>query len=60
MGTVFTITSQVVDTPLPSSAEQVMVVEPALMAVTRPVLLTVATLSSELDHVTDLLVAFDG
>ena len=45
---------------LPLLVVTVMVVDPAFLAVTTPVLETSATLSSSVDQVTDLSVASDG
>lgn len=45
---------------LPLLVVTVMVVDPAFLAVTTPVLETSATLSSSVDQVTDLSVALDG
>ena len=55
-----TVTLQVALTPLPSFAAQVMVAVPAALAVTSPLVLTVATLAFEVLQVTTLFVAFVG
>ena len=57
-GTV-TVTEHVAVFPM-SSVVQVMVAEPAALAVTRPLVLTDATLLLLVVHVTVLYVAFDG
>ena len=54
------MTLQVAVLPLPSDALQVMVAVPAALAVTNPVLLTVAMLVLLEVHVTDLFVALLG
>ena len=55
-----TVTAQVAFFPEPSAAVAVMVAVPLATAVTRPVALTVATLSLLLLQVTFLLLAFSG
>jgi hypothetical protein len=55
-----TVTPQLVDTLLPSFAVQVMIVAPAAMPLTRPVLSTVATFTSLDFQVTVLLIASLG
>jgi len=54
------VTVQEADLPLPSFAVAVIVQVPFATPVTKPLLLTVATLVSLLDHVTDVSLAFDG
>ena len=56
----FTITGQLADTPEPSTAVQVIVVEPSLIAVTLPLSSTVATSGLEDTHLTELFVALLG
>ena len=55
-----TVTLQVAFTPLPSAAMAVMVHEPADLAVTMPLVLTIAILVLLLDHVNSLFVASLG
>lgn len=56
----FTVTVEVADLPEPSAALAVIVAVPGALPVTTPVLDTVATDALFDDHVTDLLLAFDG
>jgi hypothetical protein len=57
--TVSTVTAHVSAYP-PSDVVTVIVATPSETAVIMPLLDTVATVGSLLDHVTDLLVAFEG
>ena len=59
-GRIVLVTVQLLLEPLPSLALTVIVAVPFLIAVTRPFSVTVATVSSEELHVTDLSAALSG